>query len=350
MIDFAAAGDASRTEADEVGLEAKLAFLRRVDAYPEHPSRVDAVETHRSWVFLTDRHAFKLKKPLEDSVADFRTLDARRRACEEEVRINQRLAPAVYLGVVALTAEPDTGLMLGGQGPIVEWLIHMRRLPGDQMLDVSIARGIVPTADLRRVARVLARFYRDSPPLTLAPADFRAHLRHEMDLNLNALTAPDAGLPTARARPICARQLRFLDINAELFDQRLADGRIVDGHGDLRPQHVCLLPEPVIFDSLEFNARLRIVDAADELSFLGLECERLGAPYVAPILFEAYTRLVGDEPPPRLLDFYRAYRATMWARLSVSRTRALPPPAWGKWLDRAGAYLALAERHTERLS
>jgi aminoglycoside phosphotransferase family enzyme len=121
---------------------------------------------------------------------------------------------------------------------------------------------------------------------------------------------------------------------------------VVEGHGDLRPQHICVEDPPVIFDCLEFNRRLRIIDAADELAFLALECERLGAPWVRRLLFEIYTRATGDYPPHRLLRFYTSYRAAMWARLAIWRTHDLPPDQWRKWLDRAATYLRLAETYT----
>jgi aminoglycoside phosphotransferase family enzyme len=125
----------------------------------------------------------------------------------------------------------------------------------------------------------------------------------------------------------------------------VAAGRVVEGHGDLRPEHVCLLEPPVVFDRLEFNREFRLVDAADELASLAMECERLGAPIVGVELFEHYRDATGDRPPDGLRNFYAAYRACLRARLAILHTRELPASAWPRWQALATGYLRLARRH-----
>jgi aminoglycoside phosphotransferase family enzyme len=130
----------------------------------------------------------------------------------------------------------------------------------------------------------------------------------------------------------------------QLLEERAAGGRIVEGHGDLRPEHVCLTVPPVIFDCLEFNRDFRIVDPVDELAFLAMECERLGNTGVGPALLATYAQVTGDRPPPALVHFYQALRACLRAKLSIWHTHDLPPGAWGKWQELARAYLAIAQR------
>jgi aminoglycoside phosphotransferase family enzyme len=137
---------------------------------------------------------------------------------------------------------------------------------------------------------------------------------------------------------------RFILARAELLDRRVRDGRIVEGHGDLRPEHVCLDGTPVIIDCLEFNRALRLVDPVDELAFLALECARLGAGWAGGVLLDTYVRRTGDDPAPELFGFYTSYRAALRARLAVWH---MPEPGGGKtaeaWRERADAYLAQAE-------
>lgn len=337
----------NRPEQVAVSLEAKLGFLGRPDAYPEAPSRVDAVETHMSWVFLTDSHAYKLKKPVRYDYLDFSTVEARRLDCEAEVRLNRRLAAEVYLGVVPLVLDAAGRLSLGGAGETVDWLVRMRRLPADRMLDHLIRNGTVKQPEISELARRLARFYAALPAEPLAPAAYRQALAGRIEDNLRELGSPEFGLPRDLPAGLARFQLRFLQGHADVFDQRVQAGRIVEGHGDLRPEHVCLLAAPVVIDCLEFNREFRILDPADELAYLALECERLQAPHVARWLLEGYGEASGDAPPEALLHFYQSCRAVLRAKLALWHLRDDGRHLPGKWIATAKEYLELALRHAD---
>lgn len=329
--------------------DARLAFLRML-ACEEASRSASVIETHMSWVFLTDRHAYKLKKPVRYDYLDFSTLDARRQSCEDEIRLNRRLAPDVYLGVVALSVDAQGGMHLGGAGPIIDWLVRMRRLPADQMMDSAIAAQSLTRDDVRHVAGYLSRFYAGCARLALEPAPYRQRFALDIGDNLRELTDPAFRLPADPVRAACAAQCAFLEQHAGLLDQRVRDGRIVEGHGDLRPEHICLRPRLAIIDCLEFSRDLRTLDAADELGYLALECERLGAPWAGDVLFAAYTAITGDAPGAALVHFYQSYRACLRAKIAIwhlkeERFRRSP-----KWTRRAIEYLRLAVEHGRRLS
>jgi aminoglycoside phosphotransferase family enzyme len=328
-------------------LAAKLGFLGRPQAYPEATARVDAVETHMSWVFLTDTHAYKLKKPVCYPYLDFSTVEARRRDCEEEVRLNRRLAAEVYLGVVPLVRDAEGRLSLSGKGEAVDWLVQMRRLPADRMLDYLLRSGAVTPEEISRLARRLARFYADAAAEAIAPADYRHDLAGRIEDNLHELSSPAFGLDAELLARLVRFQLGFLQRHAECFDSRVRQGRIVEGHGDLRPEHVCLLAEPVVIDCLEFRREFRILDPADELGYLALECERLHAPQVGGWMLEAYREASGDAPPDALIHFYQSCRAVLRAKLALWHLRddGRHPP--GKWVAAAMEYLDLAQRHAD---
>lgn len=335
----------TRTSTD-ITLDQKLQFLLRPESYPDRPGIVEAVETHMSWVFMTDAYAYKLKKPVRYDFLDFSTVEARRRDSEEEVRLNTRLAPHAYLGILPLTIDSAGSLKIGGEGEAVDWLVKMRRLPTDQMLDHAIKQGTVETADVRRAAVALAKFYLASPSIELGESEYRERFEKNVNVNLGELTDPVYRLPEELVRKITSAQFAFLKEESELFYQRVREGRIIEAHGDLRPEHICLGPEPVIIDCLEFRREFRILDTADELAFLAMECERLGAPSVGQSFLETYSEYTGDKPSEKLLHFYKSYRATLRAKITIWHIKDSEVRNPSKWYNLAGEYLRLAEAHT----
>jgi len=336
-------------DAGDPGIAAKVAFLRRPQSYPDDPGAVTVLETHMSWVFLTAHHAWKLRKPVCYGYLDFSTLAARRHDCDEEVRLNRRLTSGVYLGIVPLARDAAGELHLDGDGEVVDWLVKMRRLPAERMLDHVLRTGTVDAADVARVVAALGRAYRATPPVAIDPAAYRQRLADDIAANRRELCLPEWELPRDDIDAVCTRQQAFLDARATLFDARVRDGRIVEGHGDLRPEHICLLPEPQIIDCLEFARDLRIADVADELAFLALECERLGAPALGPAIFAAWHTVSGDAPPAALVHFYQSYRACVRAKIAIWHWRE--PAMFGlpKWEARAREYLQLAREHGAHL-
>lgn len=341
--------------AGDISLEDKVAHLSRPDSYAERPARVEAVQTHMSWVFLTDRHAYKLKKPARTGFLDFSTLAARRHYCEEEVRLNRRLAEAVYRGVVALTVSPGGGLHLQGEeesakeGSPVEWLVKMRRLPRECMLDAMLRHQTVTPADVRSVAAVLMAFYRGAAREPLSARDYRARIERDLAAHHAALREPAGILNPSRLDRLEAAHFRFLRDHGDLLEQRAARGRIVEAHGDLRPEHICLLSAPVVIDCLEFNRDFRMLDPAHELAYLAMECDLLGAPWVGAALFDAYGAEDSESPLEILIRFYRSERAVLRAKLALWHLRDHAAGEHARWIGRAEAYLSLAAQYCAAL-
>lgn len=236
-------------------------------------------------------------------------------------------------------------MRLGGQGEVIDWLVKMRRLPAERMLDYLIRTRALEPVDTHAVAEVLARFYRESAPIGIGGAEYLQQYQHKVRMNHDTLADPAYGLPAGLVETVHRAQSQFLLRAPQLLEQRTTDGRIIEGHGDLRPEHVCVESLPVIFDRLEFNCAFRIIDPADELAFLAMECERLGAPQVEPELLGAYRRFTGDYPPPRLVCFYKAQRACLRARLAIWHVHDTAPSAWPHWRVVAEEYLRLAESY-----
>ncbi len=329
-------------------LSAKVAFLSSPAAY-RGVNAVDALETHMAWVFLAGDRAYKLKKPVRHPFLNYGTLEARRTICGEEVRLNRRLAPEVYLGVARLTVESDGSLEINGMGRIVDWLVEMRRLPRALLLDHAIRSDAVQRGAIEAVADRLAHFYREAPDENVDPATHVARFFHELRNSREVFAEKEFDSLAERGSKILTQLEDLLSRTPEIVTDRVAAHRIVEGHGDLRPEHVCLSDPPVIIDCLEFSRDLRLVDPLDELSYLSMECVVLGAPWIGPVLIEHYTMALGDRPSDRLLGFYTAYRASFRARQALAHLLEVAPRTPEKWIPLARSYLDQAERATLKL-
>jgi uncharacterized protein len=326
----------------------KVEFLRRRDAYCPPVSQVICRETHMSRVFLAGDRVYKLKKPVRFPYLDFSTLARREKASRAELALNRRLAPDIYRGVTPLLLS-DQGFAIGGQGEIVDWLVVMDRLDDRQMLDNVIRERRLHRWQLDRLVEILVQFYRRAKPVFIAPAAHAAELWRGLAYNRRILLDPRLGIPSGSVRHIDRIQRRFVTERASLLAERVRRRWIVDGHGDLRPEHICLGDPVRIIDCLEFNARLRMVDPFDEIAFLCLECERLGAAWAGEYLRRHIARMLHDGHCHELFIFYRCYRAMLRARLSIAHLLEANPRTPNKWKPLAGSYLRLAAADAVRL-
>lgn len=275
------------------------------------------IETHISWVVLDGDRAYKVKKPILLPFLDYSTPEARRRMCEEEVRINSELAPDVYLGVRGVTIGADGGMLFGpADDPSAnDYAVEMRRLDMRRNLAALVRAGAAGADEMRTVARLIARFHADAPPV---PADFAADLRRRVDENaetiLPLLDKPkDLDLAIAVERGLAAQSHRF----RAALDGRAAAGLVRDVHGDLRAEHIVLDEPPVVFDRIEFDAALRHIDVGCDLAFLVMDLHDLGAPGLADTFVREYRDAGGDPGSEDLLAFFAAYRAAVRAKVAL---------------------------------
>lgn len=336
----------------EPTLTEKLCFLSQPDAYPHAPASVSMIETHMSFVFLADTRCFKLKKPMRYPFLDFSTPAARAHNCREEVRLNRRLAPDVYLGVEPLSFSPADGFYLSAphidqpaDARVVDWLVEMRRLPAQDMLEARIKQGCVADAQIDDLCTLLTDFYRKTTPTRLAAQDYYARFIDEQRINRDILARPYFAFDQNQINDLLDELDATLRDCREMFLARIDCGGVVDGHGDLRPEHICLTHPIVIFDCLEFNAALRQVDPFDELAYLGVECAALGAPQIGDRIMAGFAARAPTPPPQRLIACYAAWRAMLRARLSVAHLLEPTPRQPAKWKPQAQIYLSIAARH-----
>jgi aminoglycoside phosphotransferase family enzyme/predicted kinase len=286
---------------------------------------VELRATHASWVYLGRDDVWKLKRPVNLGFLDFRTPEARRRCCEDEVRLNRRLAPDVYLGVLPVR-RGERGLTVNGEGPIVDWAVHMRRLPAGAGADELLAGGRLTAAHLARLARRLAAFHRASPEAR-ACGDVAA-VRATIEENL-AQTERFVGdlLDRETFDDVSAFQRGWLEAHGERLAARAAEGRVRDGHGDLRLEHVYFEgeAEPLVIDCLEFSERLRGGDVASDAAFLVMELDAAGRRDLADGFLARFAEASDDFGLYDVVDFYLSYRA--WVRGKVAALVATDPSA-----------------------
>jgi uncharacterized protein len=331
----------------EATLGDKVRFLGTASSFPGMVRRVDIRETHMSWVFLTEYRAYKLKKPVRFPYLDFSTLEKREAACRSELELNRRLARSTYLDVVPLRSSLD-GLSFN-RGTIVDWIVVMRRLDTQLALDSLICAHSVEVAQVERLVRRLGEFYRHAKRIYVSPDALVADWHRRISYDQRLLPDQRFALPAGTARRIGRAQRRFLDHFSAQLTERARKRRIVDSHGDLRPEHIWL-GEPVqIIDCVEFNPHLRAVDPLDELAYLSVECERLGAGWVGEYVTRHIARQFHEDVPETLFTFYRCHRASLKARLAIAHLLDPHARTPEKWPRVARDYLRIAEREAEKL-
>ncbi|MTE14275.1 bifunctional aminoglycoside phosphotransferase/ATP-binding protein [Nocardia aurantiaca] len=294
-------------------------------------------ETHTGLVVLFGDRAYKVKKPVVTDFLDFGTTDARERALRRELELNRRWAPDVYLGLAQLTDPLD--------GP-AEPVLVMRRMPESRRLSALVTAGEIGRTELAALATVVAHFHRDAPRgSAIDQAGTAEALRERWRILLHGWQSHPLGtLDPALIDRIEQLAMRFIDGRAPLLAERIAAGRILDGHGDLLTEDIFVLPDGFrILDCLDFDDSLRCVDGLDDAAFLAMDLEFLGQPQLAEGFLDDYLRAAEDSPPLALRHHYIAYRAMVRAKTNHIRV------AQGdeKFVGHALRHVELAVGHLE---
>jgi aminoglycoside phosphotransferase family enzyme len=268
-------------------------------------------QTHVSWLFLTDTHVFKLKKPVDFVFVDFSTVDLRRFYCQEEVRLNRRLCPDIYERVIALR-ETETGAAFGGAGEVIDYAVMMKRLPAERMLDRLVDSGSVSLPEIQLVARMIATFHAQAPASphiskfgTLEQIRFNWRENFQQTLPFENSTLPRKVRESIRT---CVDS--WISSLHDLFTGRITDGFIRECDGDIHLGNICLTNSTAyIFDCIEFNERFRCSDTAADIAFLLMDLEFHQRPDLADAALSTYVEISGDADSARLMPFYKTYRA-----------------------------------------
>jgi aminoglycoside phosphotransferase family enzyme/predicted kinase len=329
-----------------------LKSLMKPEAYPEATTSVELVQTHVSYIFLTDRHAYKIKKPVDFGFLNFSTIDRRRFYCNEEVRLNRRLCPDIYEGVVELR-ETLAGAAFHGSGTIIDYAVKMKRLPADRMLDRLVEAGDVTAATMREVASVIAEFH-GTAPSSPAIAEYGRLERIMFNWQENfeqMLPFEELTLPARDRESIRSWVTAFAADHGHIFQQRVNDGFVRECDGDIHLENICLDNGAVhIFDCIEFNERFRCCDTAADIAFLLMDLDYHGRHDLSDDVIDEYVSRTGDRGMLALIDFYRVYRAYVRGKVESFRLNdgGISPDDQAAARNRATRYFRLVRGYIER--
>lgn len=331
------------------GLRLPAALLDAA-CYPHAAGRIRVIETHISWVFLTGRLAYKIKKPVNLGFVDFSTLRLRRHYCREELRLNRRFAPRLYLDVVAIRGDPRKP-RIGGKGPVREYAVRMRQFRQSALASRALAAGKFGPREIDALADRIAAFHAGAAPVPAGGALGTPTSVLDAALDNFRQMMPLAKLRKDRAALVALRQWTRHEhaSRRHAFEARKSGGAIRDCHGDLHLGNVALIDgEPVPFDCIEFNDQFRWIDVVSEIAFLVMELDYRKRSDLGWRFLNRYLESTGDYGGIQLLRFYLVYRALVRAKVHLMRSLQ-PGVAAGTRarLARAfRAYLRLAVRYS----
>ena len=319
--------------------------------YPDKPREVEFIETHISLLFLTGNYVYKVKKPVDFGFLDFSSLEKRKYFCEQEVKLNRRLSPKIYLGVVEITREGDR-ISLDGKGEVVEYAIQMKQIPEELLMDKLLEEGRVTFQMIEAISEKLVKFYFDAETNDLIKSFAKPErVKQDTDENFDQ-TEKYIGVTISREvyEEVKKRTNDFFRTKEEMFYQRINSDRIRDCHGDLRLEHIFWEDEISIFDCIEFNDRFRYTDVAADIAFLAMDLDYHGREDLSEHLIRAYVGESGDHELMEVLDFYKCYRAYVRGKVESFRLDDpnIPEEAKREALRRAQRYFNIAQRYAKR--
>jgi aminoglycoside phosphotransferase family enzyme len=322
--------------------------LLKSEIYPHNPQKVELVQTQMSFLFLTGDYVYKVKKPVDLGYLDYTTLEKRRFFCQQEIELNRRLCPDIYLEVVPIISSRGQ-IHLGGEGKIIEYAVKMKQLPEERMLDRLLSQDLVTEEMVGRVAEKLATFHnkaRTSPEIS-AYGKLDAIMINTEENFSQTEKYMGISISDQKYNHIKAYTNEFLKSNKSLFQKRIASGRIRDCHGDLHAAHVCISNGIYIYDCIEFNDRFRYGDVASELAFLAMDLDRFKQADLSQAFVTAYVRLSQDKELLQLLNFYKCYRAYVRGKVESFKFDDPYVPEEEKTIALAAAmrYFELAESY-----
>ena len=325
-----------------------VAFLSRPESYGGEVASVETVETQISIVFLAGDRAYKLLRAIELSFLDFTTLEARRRTCEAGLALNRRMAPELYLSVVAVTRKGDGALALGGSGEPVDYLVEMRRFEADRLFDRLLeASGLTPEL-MDRLAEEIHAFHEAEAPVSEGKLGSPAALRGVLENNVREIERHPTVFPAEKARTLHRQLRQALENAAPLLARRKAEGRVRHCHGDLHLRNIVLWEDrPLLFDCLEFDESMATIDVLYDLAFLVMDLDARGRRDLANRVLGRSMLLSGDYGGLAALPLFlalrshiRAFVAAGSAAVAERGDRARQEREARDYFARAGDYLA----------
>jgi len=327
-----------------------IKFMLNPDTYPFKPEKVEMLQTHISYLFIAGEYVYKVKKPVNFGFLDYSTLEKRKFYCGQEIKLNSRLSPEIYLGVSEIVSDKSI-LSLDGKGEIEEYAIKMSRLPPDMMMDRMIFDKRIDKAIIKKIADKIAAFHQS--------ADVNSDISKFGDIEIILKNANENFLQTDKFIGISLTQdeynlikdfsYKFIDNNKPILKKRVDENKIKDCHGDLRTEHICISDKIYIFDCIEFNDRFRYCDAASEVAFLAMDLDFLGEDTLSRYFVDSYIEISGDTDIYKIINFYKCYRAYVRGKVESFQINDpnIQPKEKEKSLNSARGHFKLAYRYAK---
>jgi aminoglycoside phosphotransferase family enzyme len=340
---------------NDMDKELQISSLRQAllnpGIYPDHPRAVKFIETHISLVFLTGNYVYKVKKPVDFGFLDFTTLEKRKFFCEQEVKLNRRLSPTMYLGVVTIT-KAGNQILLDDGGELLEYAVRMIQIPEEFLMDKLLEKKQVTPTMIEAISGKLVKFYFVAETSDLI-SSFAKPERVKQDTDENFEQTKryvEVTIPREVYGEIKKKTNEFFRTKGGLFTQRIATDRIRDCHGDLRLEHIFWSDGISIFDCIEFNERFRYTDIAADIAFLAMDLDYHGRQDLSDLLIRAFIGESGDQELMEVLDFYKCYRAYVRGKVESFRLDDphIPEEEKKEAVKRAQKYFNLAYRYAQR--
>jgi len=321
------------------------------EAYDEEPGRIELVQTHISFVFLTRNFVYKVKKAVDFGFLDFTTLEKRRFFCEKELELNRRLCGDMYLEVVPINRS--SVIRIKGEGETVEYAVKMRRMPQERMMNKLLEENKVDSKLIDRIAKTIADFHSKAETnrrisefgsLGTIETNWKENFDQTREFVGKTISMKDFKLIRERIED-------FMKRNVSLFEKRKADSRVRDCHGDIHSGNIFVADRIYIFDAIEFNERFRYSDVASDVAFLAMDLDFKGRADLSNFFVRRYVEYSGDQELMRLLPFYKSYRA--YVRGKVTSFKLKDPSMGGEEknaaMKEAKAYFKLATTYAKIL-
>ncbi len=318
--------------------------LLEAGAYPHSAENLKMKETHISWVFLAGDYAYKIKKPVKFSFLDFSTKEKRREACEEEVRLNRRLSPEIYLGVVPLSKK-NGQTVLGEEGGAVDYAVKMKRM--GQTMDKALEKGEVGRENIEELAETIAKFHGSVPVIQDPRYNSPEMIKEQIDdlESVKSIIEEATGMGN-KIGLVLEKSGEFIKNNERVLKNRQVEGMVKDCHGDLHSRNVFVADRKYVFDCIEFNEDFRFIDVASEIAFMAMDLDFRGKEELSELFVKKYLEISGDTGMPGLLDFYKCYRANVRAKVAAIEYGQGKNESKKEEMEK---YLGLAEKYAKSL-
>ena len=283
--------------------------LANPEAYEEEVGQIELKQTHISYVFLTRKFVYKVKKAVNFGFLDFSTLEKRRYFCEKELELNKRLCGDMYLEVVPIT-KSDL-IKIGGKGKVIEYAVRMRRIPEEKIMTRLLEKGKVDIKTIKKLAKIISSFH-DNAETNQRISEYGSIPMIEKNWKENFEQTEEFINRTITReifQIICEKVYSFMKKNKQLFVNRVIDDRVKECHGDIHSGNIFIAEKIYIFDAIEFNERFRYCDVASEIAFLAMDLDFKKRSDLSGFFVDQYVQFSGDTELEKVLNFYKCYRA-----------------------------------------